>query len=111
MDLALDINSEGQGKSLDFGFNIIDAEQSIDRFGAQYQDGYGISCEFAAHFALVQCKLTRITVDMPAADRLRFGIESKHSCPRTSTQCFMTAITSALHDMKALCTPTLLSHL
>ena len=49
--------------------------------------------------------------DMPAADRLRFGIESKYSCPDTSTQLFKTAITDALHDMRDLCTHTLQSHL
>ncbi|KAL7279196.1 hypothetical protein ACG7TL_007036 [Trametes sanguinea] len=61
-------------------------------FGASYDDGYGINY-------------------MPAPDNIRFGIESKHSCPQTSTQLFKTAIADALQDMRALCTPTLHSHL
>ncbi|PIL35584.1 transporter [Ganoderma sinense ZZ0214-1] len=61
-------------------------------FGASYPDGYGINY-------------------MPAPDRLRFGVESKHSCLHTSTQLFMAAIANALEDMKALCAPTLQSHL
>ena len=51
------------------------------------------------------------TLDMPAPTRLRFGIESKYSSPRTSTQLFMSAITHALQDMRTLCRPTLHSHL
>ncbi|EJF64957.1 acyltransferase ChoActase/COT/CPT [Dichomitus squalens LYAD-421 SS1] len=61
-------------------------------FGAAYPDGYGINY-------------------MPALDRLRFGVESKHSCAHTSTWLFMAAITNALQDMKALCTSTLQAHL
>ncbi|KAI0359864.1 acyltransferase ChoActase/COT/CPT [Trametes cingulata] len=61
-------------------------------FGASYEDGYGINY-------------------MPAPDNIRFGIESKHPCPKTSTQLFMAAIASALEDMRVLCTPTLPSHL
>ncbi|KAI1797126.1 acyltransferase ChoActase/COT/CPT [Ganoderma leucocontextum] len=61
-------------------------------FGTSYPDGYGVNY-------------------MPASDRLRFGVESKHSCPHTSTQLFMAAITNSLEDMRALCTSTLQSHL
>ncbi|KAI0649114.1 acyltransferase ChoActase/COT/CPT [Trametes meyenii] len=61
-------------------------------FGASFDDGYGINY-------------------MPAPDNIRFGVESKHSCPRTNTQLFMSAISDALQDMRALCTPPLLSHL
>ncbi|KAJ3008816.1 hypothetical protein NUW54_g3015 [Trametes sanguinea] len=61
-------------------------------FGASYEDGYGINY-------------------MPAPESIRFGIESKHSCPQTSTQLFKTAIADALEDMRALCTPTLHAHL
>ncbi|KAI0367761.1 acyltransferase ChoActase/COT/CPT [Pilatotrama ljubarskyi] len=61
-------------------------------FGASYEDGYGINY-------------------MPAPDNLRFGIESKHSCPKTSTQLFMAAVVSALEDMQVLCKPTLHAHL
>ncbi|KAI0635930.1 acyltransferase ChoActase/COT/CPT [Trametes polyzona] len=61
-------------------------------FGASYEDGYGINY-------------------MPAPDLIRFGIESKHSCPKTSTQLFKAAISDALTDMRALCTPSLQAHL
>ncbi len=50
-------------------------------------------------------------VDMPAPDLIRFGIESKHSCSKTSTQRFKMAIVTALEDMRALCIPTLQAHL
>ncbi|KAI9060650.1 acyltransferase ChoActase/COT/CPT [Trametes sanguinea] len=61
-------------------------------FGASYEDGYGINY-------------------MPAPESIRFGIESKHSCPQTSTQLFKAAIADALEDMRALCTSTLDAHL
>ncbi|KAI0833477.1 acyltransferase ChoActase/COT/CPT [Trametes gibbosa] len=61
-------------------------------FGALYADGYGINY-------------------MPAPDSIRFGIESKHSCPQTGTQLFKTAICDALEDMRVLCTPAVHSHL
>ncbi|KAI0719277.1 acyltransferase ChoActase/COT/CPT [Cerioporus squamosus] len=61
-------------------------------FGAQYHDGYGVNY-------------------MPAADRLRFGVESKWSCPVTDTQGFMGAISNALLGMRTLCTSTLQAHL
>ncbi|KAI0787668.1 acyltransferase ChoActase/COT/CPT [Fomes fomentarius] len=61
-------------------------------FGASYVDGYGINY-------------------MPATDRIRFGIESKYSFPKTSTQLFKVAITDALLDMSNLCVSTIQSHL
>ncbi|KAH9903022.1 acyltransferase ChoActase/COT/CPT [Cubamyces lactineus] len=61
-------------------------------FGTTYDDGYGINY-------------------MPAPDKIRFGIESKHSCPQTSTQVFKQAIADALEDMRVICAPTLLAHL
>ncbi|EIW57547.1 acyltransferase ChoActase/COT/CPT [Trametes versicolor FP-101664 SS1] len=61
-------------------------------FGASYEDGYGINY-------------------MPAPDLIRFGIESKHSCSKTSTQGFKTAIADVLENMRTLCTPTLQAHL
>ncbi|KAI0671738.1 acyltransferase ChoActase/COT/CPT [Trametes maxima] len=61
-------------------------------FGASFEDGYGVNY-------------------MPAPDNIRFGVESKHSCPRTNTQLFMSAISDALQDMRAVCAPPLLSHL
>ncbi|KAI0749339.1 acyltransferase ChoActase/COT/CPT [Daedaleopsis nitida] len=61
-------------------------------FGSPYHDGFGVNY-------------------MPAPERLRFGVESKHSCPQTSTQLFMAAITDALLDMRNLCTSAVQSHL
>ncbi|CDO73718.1 hypothetical protein BN946_scf185015.g46 [Trametes cinnabarina] len=61
-------------------------------FGASYSDGYGINY-------------------MPAPDNIRFGIESKYSCPQTSTSLFKAAIADALNDMQALCMPSSLAHL
>ncbi|KAI8980182.1 acyltransferase ChoActase/COT/CPT [Trametes punicea] len=61
-------------------------------FGASYNDGYGISY-------------------MAAPDSIRFGIESKYSCPKTDTQHFKDAIRDTLEDMRALCRPTLQAHL
>ena len=80
------------------------------RFGASYVDGYGINCECGMPRYCLWLLILHYA-DMPAADRLRFGIESKYSCPDTSTQLFKTAITDALHDMRDLCTHTLQSHL
>ncbi|KAH9850370.1 acyltransferase ChoActase/COT/CPT [Lenzites betulinus] len=61
-------------------------------FGTLYEDGYGVNY-------------------MPAPDIIRFGIESKHSCPETSTQLFKIAIHDALEDMRALCTAIEHAHL
>ncbi|KAJ6513136.1 acyltransferase ChoActase/COT/CPT [Mycena sanguinolenta] len=56
-------------------------------FGASYEDGYGINY-------------------LVAADMIKFGIESKASSPRTSTEGLKDAIFEALYDMKALCLAT-----
>ncbi|KAJ6609216.1 carnitine acetyltransferase [Mycena sp. CBHHK59/15] len=56
-------------------------------FGAMYEDGYGINY-------------------LAAPDMIKFGIESKHSCPRTSTGTFKDAIFEALYDMQTLCLST-----
>ncbi|KAI4521333.1 acyltransferase ChoActase/COT/CPT [Schizophyllum commune Loenen D] len=53
-------------------------------FGAVYPDGYGINY-------------------LAAPDMIKFGIESKHSCPTTSTEGFRLAVIDALRDVKALC--------
>ena len=46
--------------------------------------------------------------DLAGPDLIKFGIESKHSCPDTSTSLFTSTITQALTDMKHL--HTALSH-
>lgn len=42
-------------------------------------------------------------VDLPGRDIIKFGIESKHSCPSTSTQLFSDALTQSLIDLRELC--------
>ncbi|KAI0331918.1 acyltransferase ChoActase/COT/CPT [Cubamyces sp. BRFM 1775] len=74
-------------------------------FGSTYEDGYGINCNCCI------LGLTECCVDMPAPDKIRFGIESKHSCPQTSTQMFKRAIADALEDMRMICTPILHAHM
>ncbi|KAJ6531909.1 carnitine acetyltransferase [Mycena capillaripes] len=56
-------------------------------FGASYEDGYGINYLAAPHM-------------------IKFGIESKVSCPRSSTDDLKDAIFEALYDMKTLCLAT-----
>ncbi|KAI0069154.1 acyltransferase ChoActase/COT/CPT [Artomyces pyxidatus] len=55
-------------------------------FGASYQDGYGINYLSGPHI-------------------IKFGIESKHSCPETSTALFQAALSEALRDMRTVCSP------
>ncbi|KIY44052.1 acyltransferase ChoActase/COT/CPT [Fistulina hepatica ATCC 64428] len=50
-------------------------------FGASYEDGYGINY-------------------LAAPDMIKFGIESKFSCPTTSTELLKLAITDALREMR-----------
>ncbi|KAJ6576609.1 acyltransferase ChoActase/COT/CPT [Mycena vulgaris] len=56
-------------------------------FGATYDDGYGINY-------------------LAAPDMIKFGIESKFSCPHTSTDGLKDAIFEALYDMRTLCLET-----
>ncbi|KAJ7707599.1 acyltransferase ChoActase/COT/CPT [Mycena rosella] len=56
-------------------------------FGATYEDGYGINY-------------------LAAPDMIKFGIESKFSCSRTSTDGLKDAIFEALNDMQTLCLAT-----
>ncbi|TFY56886.1 hypothetical protein EVG20_g8755 [Dentipellis fragilis] len=62
-------------------------------FGAAYNDGYGINY-------------------IAGPDVVKFGIESKHSNPLTSTKHFQTVIAEALHEMQHLClfTPSPADH-
>lgn len=39
---------------------------------------------------------------------IKFGIESKYSCPLTSTTAFQEAIVAAMRDMKLVCTEGLM---
>lgn len=44
-----------------------------------------------------------IFLDMAGKNELKFGIESKVSCDRTSTYAFKKDITNALNEMKEVC--------
>ncbi|KIP05852.1 hypothetical protein PHLGIDRAFT_24881 [Phlebiopsis gigantea 11061_1 CR5-6] len=67
-------------------------------FGSPEHDGYGINCEllylYTAGFEVI-----------------KFGIESKYSCPDTSTRIFKESISSALLDMQTLCSQASHAHL
>ena len=43
------------------------------------------------------------STDLAAPGLIKFGIESKYSCPLTSTDAFKVAITRALQDMEITC--------
>ncbi|KAF9451885.1 acyltransferase ChoActase/COT/CPT [Macrolepiota fuliginosa MF-IS2] len=59
-------------------------------FGAAYNDGYGINY-------------------LAAPEMIKFGIESKHSSPLTSTYAFKNAVDAALKDMKGVCLAGIIS--
>lgn len=90
----------------------------VVRFGAAYNDGYGINC--TSMFILVIRYVTFRSLDILSAsllslprssphpdlagpDMIKFGIESKYSCPFTSTAAFQEAIIAAMRDMKSIC--------
>lgn len=43
------------------------------------------------------------SIDLAGPDVIKFGIESKHSSPLTSTNVFISAVSEALLEMKAVC--------
>ncbi|KIJ52558.1 hypothetical protein M422DRAFT_156186 [Sphaerobolus stellatus SS14] len=53
-------------------------------FGSPYPDGYGIQY-------------------LLNSDNMRFGIDSKHPCPKTSTEGLKAALLESLREMRALC--------
>lgn len=53
-------------------------------FGSPYEDGYGINY-------------------LAGAKILKFGIESKHSCPTTSTLAFKRALVESLRELRLTC--------
>ncbi|KIJ66998.1 hypothetical protein HYDPIDRAFT_108981 [Hydnomerulius pinastri MD-312] len=53
-------------------------------FGSPYEDGYGINYLIGPH-------------------SIKFCVESKHSCPTTSTRVFVTHIVDALRDLRDIC--------
>lgn len=77
---------------------------SCARFGATYEDGYGINCESSS--GSIRRRAKHACSDLAAPDMIKFGIESKTSCPHTSTDGLKDAIFEALSDMKTLCLAT-----
>ncbi|KAF9223779.1 acyltransferase ChoActase/COT/CPT [Gyrodon lividus] len=53
-------------------------------FGSPYEDGYGINYLIGPH-------------------SVKFCVESKHSCPTTSTRAFIDHVSDALRDMRDIC--------
>lgn len=70
-------------------------------FGAMYEDGYGINCNSSLRSS--RTGLTDVPADLAAPDMIKFGIESKFSSPRTSTDNLKNAIFDALSEMAKLC--------
>lgn len=54
-------------------------------------------------FLSLVCPYSDTLADLAAPSLIKFGIESKYSCPLTSTDAFMVAIGKALQDMKNMC--------
>ena len=73
-------------------------------FGTAEPDGYGVNCECGSRRGASMC--ANWVADMAGPELIKFGIESKMSCPETSTSLFKYAIQTALLDMQALCTTT-----
>jgi hypothetical protein len=48
------------------------------------------------------CFNSNCAIDMTGPDLIKFGVESKYSCPSTSTSRFLQEITCAMRDMKYL---------
>lgn len=78
-------------------------------FGSPEHDGYGVNCEL--RLAIASVVLLIACTDMPGPEIMKFGIESKHSCPETSTSVFKESLTTVLLDMKALCLAAIHAHL
>jgi len=70
-------------------------------FGTSYEDGYGINCVCFSSFE--HEVYLNFGVDLAAPEMVKFGIESKFSCPKTSTEVFKKAVVRAMEDLKALC--------
>ena len=70
-------------------------------FGAMYDDGDGINCEY--FIVTLTVSTSDCLPDLAAPGMVKLGIESKFSSPLTSTQEFKEAISNALLDMQALC--------
>lgn len=74
------------------------------RFGTPYHDGYGINCASSPISAMIGHPLNDFA-DLSGPNLIKFGIESKFSCAETSTSTFQRAITSALREMRQVCSP------
>lgn len=99
------IYSAEQGASAPLFLEERELRASDFRFGAPYHDGYGINCEsHPLNDNGVPLNNFDFT-DLSGPDLIKFGIESKFSCTETSTAAFQRAITSALREMRQLCSP------
>jgi hypothetical protein len=87
-----------------FGFYFILTNVNHERFGAAYEDGYGINCKSFPSFPILLHDFDRAIamVDLAAPDIIKFGIESKASSGLTSTQTFKDTISSALREIKII---------
>ena len=70
-------------------------------FGTVFQDGYGINCVYCFYNFLTARVI--ILPDLAAPDMIKFGIESKFSCTKTSTKIFKEMVASALEEMQTMC--------
>jgi hypothetical protein len=81
---------------------VADSFHSV-RFGAPYWDGYGINCMSCIPCLVISSIVLNVGADLTGSDVIKFGIESKHSSPLTSTDGFKAAISEALLEMKSVC--------
>ena len=78
----------------------------MQRFGAVYDDGYGINCVFLPISVGLSNIMMPFSADLAAPDMIKFGIESKLSSPLTSTASLKKAILDSLYDIQAICAPS-----
>lgn len=72
-------------------------------FGAAYPDGYGINCMYLGYVLSPHLTEWLFNLDLMGPDVIKFGIESKHSSPLTSTDKFKAALSASLREMKSVC--------
>ena len=78
-------------------------------FGSPEHDGYGVNCEL--HLVSMTALSLMSYLDTAGSEVIKFGVESKHSCPNTSTSIFKEALSSALLEMQLLCSQASQAHL
>ena len=97
------------------------------RFGSPYEDGYGVNCgsifwlppkpllTMNTHVESISrsicprglylgCSMFSFhAIDLIGPRAVKFCVESKHSCPTTSTRLFTEHVADALRDMREIC--------